>query len=267
MRKFMAVVPFIAALAACGDSDDPTYIPPKGKVDNPVEFFAMAPCSCFEYAPVDEWEAGADTFSRQLGVAVENISGATRLGRDYHRLTYRIVGGGNEVVRHEYVDPTDPELLVAGINPTGKTNDAVIKLDPAGSLIRVPFEEGDLVTTATKLRFVSPTEDEEGPDDELLAQYQADEEVEIGEWDDIEQTYLRESVAATPISYLGIEGMENGQTRWFVPNRGFVKLRIDLQGERNDWVLVGTRKLDPESCDWDGGPSEPVDQCGTPRSK
>lgn len=260
MRKFTEAFSLLAVLAlgACGE-DPPTYVPPKNQIEDPIAYFGMAPCSCYEYAPADEWAAGENkNFSRKLGVAVENIGGSTRLGRDYHRVRFRI---GGVAVREEYLDPTNPLLLIAGVNPTGVTNDPVLRFDPPATLIEAPPESGQLVRSKSVTSLVSPTETEEGSEVTVIAQARTEEEVEIGVYSNIEQFSVPETVTALPISYGGVEGLRN-QVRWFVPEMGFVKLEMELAGETNEWVLVKTRMLDPASCDYEGGPTEPVDECG-----
>lgn len=267
MRKFPVAISLLAlSLAACGGDDEPQQFAPPPVIEDPLAYFGMAPCSCFEYAPADEWAQGKETFSAKLGVAVERLGGERLLDRNYHLVRYRVVGTLNEVVREEYLDPTDPDLLVAGVNVTGRRNDPVLRLDPPASLVRGPAEEMELVRSKTDISERAPAAEEEPAESEsteLIVQYRDEEGVEIGYWDAIEQSYLRETVRAIPISYRGVEGLRNDHVRWFVPGTGFVKLRMEHRGEKNEWVLINTRMLDPGSCDYDGGTSEPIDHCGT----
>lgn len=272
MRRIPFAIPLLAlVLAACGDEKGPTVIEPPPVIEDPVAFYGLEPCTCYEYAPAKEWEAGETTFSRKLGVAVENFGGATRLGRDYHVVRYRMSGDVNGLVRQEFLDPTDPDLLVAGINPTGERNDPIWRLDPPASLLRaqrdpstgeaVLLPSGSLVMSEAATSQITPFSEEEGPEVRVRVQYLDEEEVEIGYWDKVELTYGRETVVATPIGFSGVEGLKNGHRRWFVPERGFVKMTLELSGETETWVLVQTRELIAEGCTPEG--PEPTDLCGS----
>lgn len=268
MRKFPVALSLFAALglAACGGEDTPTKLPPAVVLEDPVGYFGMEPCTCYEYAPEDEWLAGKSDFSEKLGMAIENIGGQVQFGRPLHIVRYRLMGTLNRVVRQEYLDPTDPELLLYGVIPTGERNDPMWKFDPPASLVRGPVQSGTHVTmTLQTTKHTPPDTDEEGPEIRPTAQYRTEEEVEIGEWDEVEQISQRMTVTATPIAYTGARDLGtdvwNGQVRWFVPERGFVKMTLDLAGESKSWVLVRTRKLAEEACTPTG--ADPMDLCGS----
>lgn len=270
MRKNRVAFALLFALGACGGEDEQQTFEPPALIDEPVAYFGMEPCTCYEYAPAAEWEAGESSFSRKLGVAVENFGGEVRLGRDYHVIRYRMMGTANRVVRQEFLDPTDPELLVAAIDPTGESNAPYLRFDPPASLVRAERDPdskeailpvGSLITSKAETTEVSPVEEAPGPEVRVSAQYLPEEEVEIGFWDEIAREYARETLSATPIRYSGAEGLESGQRRWFVPERGFVKMTLDLLDETETWVLVNTRELVAEGCTPEG--AEPTDWCGT----
>lgn len=261
MRKFTVAFSLVAALGlgACGE-EPPQYVPPKKEqIDDPVAYFGLAPCTCYEYAPAAEWEEGERFFSRKLGVAVENIGGGIRLGRDYHRVRFRVRG---QAVREEYLDPSTPQLLLAGVNKTGVVNDPIMKFDPPAVLIDAPPQAGQLLRTKVTTSFVSPTDVEEGQEVTVIAQVRNAEEVEYGAWDEFEKIFVPQTAEALPIAFAGVDGLRN-DTRWFVPEKGFVKIRMEIEGEPTEWVLVNVRMLDAETCDHEGGPSEPVDLCGS----
>lgn len=264
MRKFPALlaIPLAIAWTSCGTVED-TYIPPKGQIENPVAYFGMEPCTCYEYVLESEWKQGTSGFTEKLGVAVENVGMATDFGKKVHIVRYRHSGRTDRVVRQDYLDPTDPSLLLYGVNPSGRTGGAYWKMSPAAPLVSGPLTEGKLIVAdASTSMHTPPDTNEEGPDTAFRAQYRNLEEVEIGSWDEVEQVFHRETVEAYPISYGGASDLGrdvwNGQQRWFIPERGFVKMKLPLDGQENTWVLLHTRQL--EGCTPEG--AEPRDWCG-----
>jgi len=277
MRKLPVAFTLVAALAvsACGAEDSPQQIPKPSKLDaEPEVYFGMKPCTCFEFAPEAEWAARQQNFSAMLGVAVENLGGEVQFGRQLHIVRYRVSGTLNRVIRQEYLDPTDPELLLWGVNPTGEHNATIWKFDPPASYVRGPVAEGVHVSTEVQTtRQTPPAEDEEGPKVRLIAQYRPAEKVTIGVWDEVTRKFEPVDVKAVPIHYThtGSElqtGIWKGFTRWFAVGseegeaplvRGFVKMSFDLEGEPTSWVLVNVRELD--QCTPTG--AEPADHCGS----
>src|SRR5690606_25311033 len=112
MRKLPVAITLVAALAlsACGEENPPTQIKPADLDAEPEVFFAMKPCTCYEYAPEEEWAEGRQEFSAMLGVAVENLGAEVQFGRQLHIVRYRVSGTLNRVIRQEFLEPTDPEL-------------------------------------------------------------------------------------------------------------------------------------------------------------
>lgn len=264
MRKLTALlaIPFAIAWVSCGE-DDAVHIPPKGQLEDPVAYFGMEPCTCYEYVLEQEWEQGATEYTQKLGMAVENLGMAADFGKQLHIVRYRLSGRTDRVVRQDFLDPSDPNLLLYGTNPTGRTGGEFWKMSPAAPLVSGPVDEGALVVADAETTKVTPPDsEEEGPQTAFRAQYRPVEEVEIGKYDEIEQVFHRETVEAYPISYGGASDLGrdvwNGQMRWFVPERGFVKMRLPLGGEENTWVLLHTRQLD--QCTPEG--AEPRDWCG-----
>jgi hypothetical protein len=264
MRKFPALlaIPLAIAWMSCGSVEE-IYIPPKGQIEDPVAYFGMEPCTCYEYVLESEWKQSTSGFTQKLGMAVENVGMATDFGKKLHIVRYRHSGRTDRIVRQDFVDPTDPKLLLYGVNPSGRTGGEYWKMSPPPPLVSGPVQEGALVLAEAETTKHSPPDtDEEGPTTAFRAQYRNLEEVEIGVYDEIEQAFHRETVQAYPISYGGASdlGREvwNSQRRWFVPERGFVKMKMPLAGEENTWVLLHTRTL--EGCTPEG--AEPRDWCG-----
>lgn len=278
MRKLPVAITLVAALAlsACGEENPPTQIEKPADLDaEPEVFFAMKPCTCYEYAPEEEWAEGRQEFSAMLGVAVENLGAEVQFGRQLHIVRYRVSGTLNRVIRQEFLEPTDPELLLWGVNPTGEHNAPIWKFDPPASYVRGPVREDVAISTDVQTtRHTPPDEDQEGPRIRLVAQYRRPaEQVTIGVWDEVTRKFEPADVKAVPIHYThtGSElqtGIWKGFTRWFAVGseegeaplvRGFVKMSFDLEGQPTSWVLVNVREL--EECTPTG--AEPLDHCGS----
>lgn len=266
MRKLPAMTAILLgiALASCGDEGkDGPFIPKKDLIEDPVTYFGMEPCTCYEYVRESEWaQNDPSKITTKLGVAVENVGAAKEFGKQVHIVRYRM--GGNVLVRQDYLDPTSPELLLYGANPTGKTTAPFWQFEPAISFVRGPVEEGKVVSSTAKVsRITPPDQKSEGVESTFRAQYRPVETVEIGKYDEVEKVFHREAVEAYPISYRGASTFEQddvweGQTRWFVPERGFVKMKLNLAAQEDTWVLLHTRQL--EECTPEG--AEPRDWCG-----
>src|SRR5690606_4473335 len=146
MRKFTVAFSLVAALGlgACGE-EPPQYVPPKKEqIDDPVAYFGLAPCTCYEYAPAPAWEGGERSFSRKLGVALVNIGGGIRLGRDSHGVGYRLRA---QAVQEDYPDRSAPQRLLPGVNKTGVVSERIMKCDPPPVLIDAPPQAGQLLRT------------------------------------------------------------------------------------------------------------------------
>lgn len=247
----------LAPLAGCGDDGGTPYT--GGNQVEPIgdaaAYFGVAPCQCYEFARDD----GA--FDVGLGIAVESVTDLYSValegqGTPYHVLRYR---HGGQVRRTDFLRPTDPDLLLAGVNYGGLDWENLIRIDPAVPYLRYPIEKQVQAVEAE-----STWQDAPGGTPAAEAQplaFRADftAATVIASTDGSPAAEL----AATRVLYQSLPWPD--VTRYYVPRTGLVKVDLDLQdGQgRKTWVLKNIRALGG-GCPWGEGAVIPADQiCGS----
>ena len=240
-------VPPLALLAlamACGESEERKKIENEDPtMDNPVAYFGMEACTCYEYVTVDN----SDT--RRLGVAVERVDDfySDVAGKDVHAVVYRL---GGAVQKTYVVDPTNPDLRLTRVKTGAMAGDDEWRMSPGMSLAHWLEDTTKKVTVqsqVTRYQNAIPVDDE--PQTLDIHTLLGKETPVKASLDDgaTEQDYQ-----ATLIEYSGTPWSE--PKRWFVPEVGTVQL--EFNGTR--WILRNKRTLAG------GCPGDTVkDICGT----
>lgn len=249
---------FLSLFVACGGDEgtpqpiDPDPIEPIG---DPATYFGIAPCHCLEFTRAD----GA--FGSDLGIAVERITDAYSValegaGQEYHVLRYRI---GGQVRRTDLLRPTDPDLLLAGVNLGRDDWENLVRIDPPVPFLRFPLDQQTRpVTLATQTEAVPGGVFSE---DLVPLDYRADFTPATAFF----STDGTDPVEAETIQvfYSSLPWPE--ASRHVVPRTGLVKFDLDLQdGQgKTTWILKRVRQLGG-GCPWGDADHIPPNQiCGT----
>jgi len=246
----VAFATLAAALAACGTEKDPVEIGPNTKIDDPVAYFGLEPCTCYDFEPV----SGAS--QARLGIAVEAVSTSfpgNPDGAEEYALVYRIAGTTDRIY---VLRPTDPVLELRQVQldfPTG----SVWTADPPIPYVQGPIEPKDRPVEAT----VQMTEiDPEGiTHDPVEVAFRADY---VGEsdltWSVDGETEVTGDAVRVSFRRLPFEE----RFRWFVPEVGPVRVEYDTGSGRTIYQLVRKRMLDSATCPSDNLATRPGG-CGT----
>lgn len=245
-----------ALLAACGSDDGTPYQPVEAEpLDDPAAYFGVTPCRCFEF----EREDGM--FDVGLGIAVESV-GSTYAGAleghgtDYHVLRYR---RGSQIRRTDHLRPTDPDLLLAGVNFGSKDWENLIRIEPPVPFLRFPLDKQKRSVKAESSTQLSPAGNDQGEPEPMAFRADYNEAEVIASLDGSPS----EPMSAIRVLYSNLPWPD--VIRYYVPEQGLVKLDLDLQdGEgRKTWVLKRIRQLEG-GCPWKLGDTIPPDQiCGS----
>lgn len=249
----IAALIFLPFVACSSDSGSPYEPEPVETIGDPATYFGVTPCRCLEFIRED------GSFGNDLGIAVERVtdvfSGALEgEGLEYHVLRYRI---GGMVRRTDLLRPTDPDLLLAGVNVGGDDWDNLIRIDPPVPFLRFPL---DKQTNAVRLE----TTTEAAPsgvfsEDPKPLSYRAD--FAPGTAFFATDGGASAQGATIQVFYGALPWPET--TRHVVAGTGLVKLELDLgDGKgKTSWVLKRVRQLGG-GCPWNGE-TIPNDQiCG-----
>ena len=246
----------LSLLAGCGEEEGTPYnggqVEPIGDA---AAYFGVAPCHCLEFARAD------GSFDVGLGVAVETItdvySGALEgEGQAYHVLRYR---HGGQVRRTDFLRPTDPDLLLAGVNLGGDDWDHLLRIDPPVPYLRYPLERQDRPVTLA-------TSTQSAPGGALTGEvvplaYRAD----FAPGTAFFSTDGNPAVEGETIQVFYDSVPWPDTSRHVMARTGVVKFDLDLQdGQgRKTWVLKRVRQLGG-GCPWSGTDAIPGDQiCGS----
>ncbi len=232
-----------ASFTACGSDDDGTTILPEPKLEDPVAYFGLEPCTCYEFAP----EGGGP---ERLGVAVEVVTDqfSGTPGLDEYLMRYRHQGA---LVREDAFRPTDPDLQLARARVRSTDGEKLWVFEPPLPFLRFPVEAREPVTAkSTQKEFGSPDSTEIN----FRTNYIADAVEGSIDGGATMQTFDD----AVRLQYTGLLFPEH--FRWFSPNNGWVQLELEIDGSRTEWVLHNKRQLG-NGCPWESG-TPPQDVCG-----
>lgn len=252
-KRRLVSIPSIALLAlaaACG-TEEKKVIPIEGpEMGEPVAYFGVEECTCFEYESTDKAE------SRRLGVAVERVDdfyADSGDKRNVHAIVYRL--GGTKQMLY-VVDPTNPDLLLNRVETGASADDDEWRLSPGMSLVQWPGNAGTQVErkhTATLYRNAVQIGE---PEEVTIKTFFSDPVQVLASVDGVET----QEFEATRVEYWGTPWDE--PRRWFVPGVGNVQLELQLASmakKKTTWRLRNVRELDRATCP---GPS-PKDVCGS----
>ncbi|WP_373048894.1 hypothetical protein [Vulgatibacter sp.] len=232
-----------AALTACGTDDARSDVQPEPELENPEAYFGLDVCTCYEYVPV----GGGNEV---LGIAVESVTDtvAGSGGNMEHVVRYRRNGAE---IRQDVYRPTDPDLLLRQVTIGSPAAGTIWQSSPPVPWLRFPVESGKQVTQdATFTEFGGDQTEEVA----FVANYLA-EQVQASTDGGEPETF-----DAVRISYQGLPFSE--LPRWFVPETGFVRVELDIEGTRTRWQLANKRVLEG-GCPWE--PGEQIgDTCSLP---
>lgn len=258
-RFFRAPAPLAAALAlslvACGEDEGTPYTGGLPPLDDAAAYFGVTPCRCLEFVRDD------GTFDVGLGIAVESVNDVYSVALEggeyqYHVLRYR---HGGQVKRTDFLRPTDPDLILAGVNYGDDDWDDLVRVDPGVPYLRYPLDQQPRPVTLDTFWQAAPGGSTVGEPTPLAYRADFTAATVIASLDGGPATEL----ATIRALYDGLPWPEF--TRHYVPEQGLVKLDLDLQdGEgRKTWVLKRVRQLGG-GCPWDNAAALPGDQiCGT----
>ncbi len=234
------------ALAACGGDERTPPPPTGGSIADPITYFGVTACRCYEYVPED-----AGNLLR-LGVAVESVSDVFTPGTEQHIVRYRVNG---QVKRVDFYQPTDPTLLLTWVNTGDGDNDDYYEIEGGLPFVTGPVESQQTVTGDATVRHKLFGQDQGELAVSMRADYAAQPVTAS-----IDDGATEQEFAATRLLYQGLPWSE--QVRWFVPDVGFVKLELELddQSGRVTWILNNVRQLEG-GCPWRPGDT-PQDTCG-----
>jgi hypothetical protein len=246
MRKHHAFAAALlaATLVACG-ADDPPPPLEEPTIGDPEAYFGMERCTCYEFRSADPND------TQLLGVAVESVADLYSPGEPWHFVRYR---RGGRILRQDYLVPSDPDLLLKQVSFRAiDQTDEIWTLKEPMPLMRFPADRAGQQVTQTGAVTLNGTLN----DFNLVSDY-VTQTVEGVSFDGVE----REDVEAVRISYSGIPWADENHDRWFVPNRGLVKLEFSIGGARTTFTLDRKRTLEGGCPTWE--PTSPVkDVCGS----
>ena len=257
-RRFpaLAAALALALVTACGEDEGSPYTPgDQGEpMGDPAAYFGVTPCQCLEFTRAD------GTFDLALGIAVETLTDVYSValeGQDtvYHVLRYRY---GGQVKRTDFLRPTEPDLLLAGVNYGSDDWDHLIRIDPAVPYLRFPLDKQVASVQAASTTQAAPGGAAEGEPVALPFRADFTQASVIASTDGGEPTEMQ----AIRVLYDNVPWKD--VTRYYVPRTGLVKIDIDLDGGgKKTWVLKRIRQLEG-GCPWGGADSIPPDQiCGS----
>jgi hypothetical protein len=252
----LAAVLSVSLLAACGEESNPRPPEEREPLADPPAYFGVTPCTCFEFVRED------GIIDTGLGVAVEKVtdtySGALEgQAVKYHVLRYR---RGGQVQRTDFLRPTDPDLLLAGVNIGSQDWDKLLRLDPPVPYLRYPIDEqGQPVRLATTAQLVRAGEPQ-GEAEPLAFRADYTKATVIASVDGGQAAPME----AIRVLYDSVPWPD--VTRFYVPATGLVKLENLKFGEDDTpvtWVLKGIRQLGG-GCPWeDEDQIPPTEICGS----
>lgn len=254
--SLLAAVVFASLVAACGEESSP-YVPEgREPLADPPAYFGVSACTCFEFVRED------GVLDAGLGVAVESVtdvfSGALE-GQEtkYHVLRYR---RGGQVKRTDFLRPTDPDLLLAGVNFGSQDWENLLRLDPPVPYLRYPIDEQTKSVKADSSVQLAPAGEAQAEAQPLAFRADYTPAQVIASFDYGEA----QPMDAIRVLYDALPWPDI--TRFYVPAKGLVKLEnLDLQdGEApKTWVLKGIRQLGG-GCPWETGTAIPASEiCGS----
>ena len=225
LKHRVAYATLAAALAACGTEE--TRLPPTTPVlENPVEYFALQPCTCWEYARPDGTGA-------RLGIAIETVT--TEVigsgGQEEILLSYR-VGGREE--RRDVLRTEGNELLLRQAR-VGSITSTTWVADPPLPWLTFPVEPRsqsiEAESTLSEIVGGAPMEVD------FRADYTATTVEGSRDGGATEETF-----EAVRLRYQGLP-FDQGLFRSFVPELGWVQVEMELDGTRTNYVLQNVRTL------------------------
>lgn len=224
-------VPPLALLAlamACGGSDEKEKIQiEKPSMGDPVAYFGMEACSCYEYVATD----GSDT--RRLGIAVERVDDfySDVAGKNVHAVVYRL---GGAVQKTYVVDPTNPDLRLTRVKTGAVAGDDEFRMSPGMSIAHWLEDKSQKVTTKAEVtRYQNASAVGEPQTLDLHALIGKENPVRAS----LDDGATEQDYPATLIEYSGTPW--NEPKRWFVPEVGNVQ--VEFNGTR--WILRNKRTL------------------------
>jgi hypothetical protein len=243
MYRVALVAMLAAATTACGAEDDGTTILPEPTLEDPVGYYGLEACTCYEYAPED---GGPE----RLGVAVEALTDrfSGTPGLEEHVVRYRRNGS---LVREDTFRPTDPDLLLSSSRIRDAAGETLWLFEPPLPYLRYPVEVRQPVTATSTMREFGA---ETGTEVSFRANYvegAVDASLDGGATTQTFEDAIR-------VGYTGLVFPEH--FRWFSPENGWVQLELDIEGTRTEWVLLNKRQLG-NGCPWDPA-DPPQDVCG-----
>lgn len=237
LKHPMAFATLAVALAACGTEDARTPVPVE-EIGDPVKYFGVEPCTCYEFLP----EGGGS----RLGIAVEAVTTSVIGNPDdaeEYVMRYRV--GGVETRQYVF-RPTDPDLLLRQIR-TGGVTGSTWSSTPALPWIRFPAEPRDQPVEATAE--LSELLSGNPPTEVAFRANYVGATVEAS----LDGGETTQTFDATRISYQGLPF--NEQFRWFVPEVGLVRVELETNQGRTNYILNRKYQL---------GGTCPVADLGTP---
>jgi len=245
LKHRVAYATLAAALAACG-TEETTRLPSVPEIEDPEAYFALQPCSCWEFVRAD----GASPI--RLGIAVESV-GSDAPGSDGEQeyvLTYRV--GGLEQ-RRDVLRLEETEVLLRQARVGSQVSTTWIAEPPLPWLVYPVEPRSQAIESDVTLSDFSSVE--EPISTRFRATYGATT-VE-GSRDNGETT---ETFDAVRIRYQGLP-FDEGLFRSFVPELGWVQVEMEVDGARTNFVLHNVRTLGG-NCPVAPG-DRPDDICGT----
>lgn len=274
VRKTSWLAPLLAAslLTGCGGKEEPFPVDPPFELEEPAAYFGVEPCVCYEYRDVND-----PASPLRLGIAVENVSAFyshEAKKKVEHIIRYRY-GPNGAVVRTDFVDPTDPDLLLLRTDISGTDSADSLRLDPPIPFLRAPAEDQGRVSAETQATHVFWVAGDEGQ--ELKEETQGlkmemvyalePKQVIIKRTDELGLKKDEVAVDAYRVTFREFVWDGEGHSwqenyRLFSPELGVVELQFPVEGETKTWRLDEVRRLEGCKAEVTTNVERPKDHCG-----
>jgi len=253
MYRLATVAALAAALGACGGEEGKKQIIPSAQLEDPVAYFGMQMCTCYEYAP----ESGGP---EMLGVAVETTTDRFSAGSGIQETVVRYRRNGVQF-REDVFRATDPDLLLSATRIGSGATEQLWTYNPPLPYVRFPAKAGLTVTAETQMKLFGGDTQKVNFRANYVSEAVDGVTTTRGDTEETMADAVRTSYTFAPgDDAQGPLDRTSDPFRWFVPNTGWAKLEFELDGKRSEWVLRNVRPI--ADCPTDYA-TRPTDICGT----